>query len=84
MSALANKSSDPKSILADLKDACGTASFATCHNALQALLAVRQEPSETTPVFISRACEALCHSQRGDKGLMGAENCLYMAVKVSI
>ena len=23
-------------------------------------------------------------AQRGDKGLMGAENCLYMAVKVSI
>src|SRR5271156_2729789 len=52
-------SSDPESILEAIKSAYGASSFATRHNALQALLAIRQESSERVPAFIARAREAL-------------------------
>src|ERR1700736_4741685 len=53
--SVALASSDPQSILDAIKAAYG----ATRHNTLQALLAVRQESSESVPAFIARAREAL-------------------------
>ena len=57
--SVALASSDPQVILDAIKAAYGASSFATRHNALQALLAVRQESSESVPGFIARAREAL-------------------------
>ena len=51
--SVALASSDPQSILDAIKAAYGVSSFATRHNALQALLAVRQESSESVPAFIA-------------------------------
>jgi hypothetical protein len=50
---------DPEMILEVIKAAYGKSSFATRHNALQALLAVTQEASESVTAFIGHAHEAL-------------------------
>jgi hypothetical protein len=57
--SIALASHDPETILESIKFTYGASSFATRHNALQALLAVRQESSEAVPAFIARAREAL-------------------------
>ena len=61
--SVALSSDDPQSILEAVKSTYGASSFATRHNALQAFLAVRQEPSELVSVFIARAREALRYLQ---------------------
>ena len=57
--SIATASEDPQTILSAIKGEYGKSSFATRHNALQGLLNVRQESSESIPVFIARAREAL-------------------------
>ena len=51
--SITTTSNDPETILELVKAAYGSSSFATRHNALQALLAVRQEASEPVAAFIA-------------------------------
>jgi hypothetical protein len=57
--SVATDSEDPQTILNSIKEEYGKSSFATRHNALQGLLLVHQEASESIPAFIGRAREAL-------------------------
>ena len=57
--SVALNSTDPESILEAIKTTYGASSFATRHNALQALLAIRQESAESVAVFIAHAREGL-------------------------
>ena len=57
--SIATDSEDPQTILNSIKEEYGKSSFATRHNALQGLLLVHQESSESIPAFISHAREAL-------------------------
>ena len=52
-------SSDPQTILDAIKSTYGASSFTTRHNALQALLVIKQESSEFAAGFIARAREAM-------------------------
>ena len=57
--SVAMGSSDPQTILDAIKSTYGASSFATRHNALQALLVIKQESSESAAGFIARAREAM-------------------------
>ena len=60
LQSIATDSEDLQMILNSIKEEYGKSSFATHHNALQGLLLVHQESSESIPVFISHTQEALC------------------------